>query len=227
MVSAAYSLIIFDWDGTLADSEAKIVDCFVAAIAGLGWAGRERVEVRTLIGLALAETVPRLYPGIHSAEIERFVAEYRRHWLAPDALRVQLFDGAQDLLGQLRSRGHRLAIATGKSRAGLARELDDTGLASWFAATRCSDETRSKPHPAMLEAILTDTGVDPADALLVGDTTYDLEMAAAAGVASVGVTWGVHSADALRAWNPVTIVESMAMLAEHLASLRDPRSPTP
>lgn len=209
MLATRYPLVVFDWDGTLADSEAKIVGCLAACIAGLGWEPRPATVLRSIIGLGLPETVPVLFPGAGERDVAAFVAEYRRHWLDPQTPRTCLFAGVVALLTRLKNAGHRLAIATGKSRAGLARELAETGVEALFEATRCADETRSKPDPRMLQELLALTGVDRSEALVVGDTTYDLQMASTAGVASLGVTWGVHPEAQLRRWQPLALVDTI------------------
>lgn len=215
-----FRLVVFDWDGTLVDSAAKIVGCFEAAIAALGWAPRPQTALRGVIGLGLPQTVPVLFPGVEEDAIEAFVAAYRQAWLAPDAPRSAMFTGARDLLHELRDAGYRLAVATGKSRAGLARELVETGTGALFEATRCADETRSKPHPAMLEALLDATGTPPEAALVVGDTTYDLDMARAAGVAAVGVSWGVHAPEQLHACGPLSVFDTIGALQEWFTASR-------
>lgn len=211
-------LVVFDWDGTLVDSAAKIVGCFEAAIAALGWAPRPQTALRGVIGLGLPQTVPVLFPGVQEPAVEAFVAAYRRAWLAPEAPQSAMFDGARALLHRLRGAGYRLAVATGKSRAGLARELAETGTGDLFEATRCADETRSKPDPAMLEALLQATGTPRDAALVVGDTTYDLDMARAAGVAALGVAWGVHTPEQLHACGPISVLETMSALQQWFAA---------
>jgi len=207
---------VFDWDGTLADSEAKILSCYQAAITTLGWEPRPRSAVRNLIGLALRETVAALFPACAPTDADRLVNEYRRQWLSPEAPRVDLFPGVEALLSALRSAGQTLVIATGKSRAGLDHELQATRVSSYFAATRCADETRSKPDPTMLLQLLEQTETRPEDALVVGDTTFDLEMARAASVPAVGVTWGMHARETLLAHGPLALVETLDELRTRL-----------
>jgi phosphoglycolate phosphatase len=209
-----FRLIVFDWDGTLADSEQRIVGCFSAAAASLRLGELPRERFRSVIGLALPESVEVLFPRCDTAFRDAFVTEYRRHWLAPGAPRTQLFEGVVEVLDRLVEQGHRLAIATGKGRRGLERDLADVGLAHRFCATRCADESRSKPHPLMLEQLLEQTGVDRSEAVVVGDTSYDLAMARAAEVAAIGVAWGMHPREELVPHQPLAIIDTLPELPE-------------
>lgn len=193
---ASIRLIIFDWDGTLMDSEAQIVTALQASIHDLELDVRSAEQCRDIIGLGLREAVDALYPGSDDALLECFVERYRYHWFS-NTTGSQLFAGARETLALLKQSGILLAVATGKGRAGLDMVLDHTGLANSFAATRCSDETCSKPHPQMLLEILEELQVDPAEALMVGDTEYDMQMASNAGVGLIGVSYGVHERDRL------------------------------
>jgi phosphoglycolate phosphatase len=192
-----YDLIVFDWDGTLMDSEAKIVRCMQAAArdAGVSDPGAERV--RHIIGLGLAEAMEALFPAESPAQRARLVEHYRRHFLEVDDTAMPLFPGVAEGLAGLAARGYLLAVATGKSRRGLDRVLDESGTRALFTASRCADETFSKPHPQMLEEILDITGVDPGRALMVGDTVYDMQMARNARVPGLAVSYGVHAREQL------------------------------
>lgn len=212
-------LFVFDWDGTLMDSERQIVLCMQEAAADLGLVAPPGDEVRAIIGLGLPEAILKLFPVYPSAVRDDIRRAYARHFVAETGGRSDLFPGARELLRDLRVRGYLLAIATGKSRAGLDRVLGQTGLINFFDTTRCADETASKPDPLMLREILLALSVFPGEAVMIGDTTYDLEMAAKAGLRSVGIGHGVHDVAALEKHNPIAIVADIATLADCLASL--------
>lgn len=194
-----FELIVFDWDGTLMNSEARIVTCMQRAAADTGLDVPEPAQARDIIGLGLDEAVARLFPGADAETVSRLVAAYRGHWLGEEVEPETMFDGAKALVDSLHAAGYLLAVATGKSRRGLDRALAQTGLGDCFHATRCADEAFSKPHPQMLEDILADLDTPPSRAIVIGDTEYDMQMAANARVAAVGVTHGVHSRARLEA----------------------------
>ncbi len=203
-----YQLIVFDWDGTLMDSAAKIVSCFQAALADVGIAPPPQAAIRDIIGLGLDEAVAALLPDLHAATRARIVERYREHFLHLDQTAMPLFAGVREGLADLCARGYLLAIATGKARRGLTRALHASGLESLFVASRCADEAFSKPHPQMLLDILERTGVDAADALMVGDTVYDLQMASSARVDALAVSYGVHDRSRLLAHAPLACLDS-------------------
>ncbi len=202
-------LIVFDWDGTLMDSEARIVACLQAAIRETGLEPRSEDQLRNIIGLGLREALMTLYPDGSEAEWDALVRHYRHHFLERDDTPSVLFEGAEELIRNLHAQGHFLAIATGKGRQGLDKVLEETGLKDCFHATRCADESFSKPHPGMLLDILDRLGVEADDTLMVGDTEYDLLMARNAGVPALGVTYGVHDRDRLLRCQPLDLVDSL------------------
>jgi phosphoglycolate phosphatase len=212
-----YQLVVFDWDGTLMDSEARIVTCIQAAARDAGIAEPSREAARDIIGLGLAEAIARLFPGESSAALERLVERYRHHWLGEDLAPAPLFSGAREVLDALEQAGYLLAVATGKSRRGLDRVLEETGLGGRFVTTRCADEAFSKPHPQMLIDILERVGVGAQDALVVGDTEYDMQMAANAKAHAVGVSHGVHPPERLRRHGAITCFEELMALPRWLA----------
>ena len=199
--------IVFDWDGTLMDSEAQIMHCLHAAIADLGLEPMDDATVRDIIGLGLKEAIDTLVPGRDAAFHHAFVEAYREHWFAHDG--SDLFAGARDVLQLLRSNDIRLGIATGKARRGLVRVLGETGLEAYFDATRCSDETISKPHPQMLLEVMQELSVAPQQTVMVGDTEYDMEMATNAGAAKIAVRSGVHAEDRLQRHKPLVCLDSV------------------
>lgn len=216
-------LVVFDWDGTLMDSEARIVSCLRAAGAELGLPALDDGVLRNVIGLGLKEAIETLHPEAGPEGWRAFADRYRNNFLASDGAASPLFDGALELLTRLQRRGVLLAIATGKSRRGLDRALTEQGCARLFHATRCADETFSKPHPQMLLELMEELGVTPDETLMVGDTEYDLQMARSAGVAAVGVAYGVHAPQRLLACSPLACVGDIAELTawlEHYIMMR-------
>ena len=200
-------LIVFDWDGTLMDSEAQIVACLHAAIADLGLEPMDDETVKNVIGLGLREAIDTLVPGRDMEFHQTFVDYYRKYWFQSEA--SVLFEGVRDVLDTFRQQDLLLGVATGKARHGLERVLGETGLASCFHATRCADEAPSKPHPQMLLDIITKLDVLPKETLMVGDTEYDMEMATNAGVARIAVRTGVHSEERLNRHAPLVCLERL------------------
>jgi phosphoglycolate phosphatase len=205
-----FSLLVFDWDGTLMDSEARIVACVEAAVRDLELPLPDREAIRDIIGLGLREAVQQLFPGSDDQLHLQIAARYRVHFFSDSETPSQLFDGTRETLDELANRGYLLAVATGKGRKGLDHALESTGLRELFHLTRCADETFSKPHPEMLNQILYESGTDPDEALMIGDTEYDMEMALNAGMPSLGVTYGVHTQERLRRHNPLDFIDNIA-----------------
>jgi len=192
----SYELIVFDWDGTLMDSTGVIAASLQAACRDVGIAVPPERDARFVIGLGLADTFNHVAPGLDEEGKRRVSERYRHHFLAREH-EAPLYAGVREMLAELHGRGRRLAVATGKARRGLERALEATGLRPWFEATRCADEGFAKPHPDMLLMLLDITGVEPGRAVMVGDTTHDLELAANAGIDAVAVSYGAHAADLL------------------------------
>ncbi|WP_295427754.1 HAD-IA family hydrolase [uncultured Thiodictyon sp.] len=211
-----FSLIVFDWDGTLMDSQARIVDCLQAAFVEVGQPVPSREAAADIIGLGLDEAMARLWPAAAAAQRQLVADHYRRHFLGGNTTPSALFAGARETLEQLRAAGYLLAVATGKSRRGLDLSLAETGLAGHFQATRCADEGFSKPHPQMLLEIMDELGVAPARTLMIGDTEYDLQMAANAGAGALAVCYGVHAPERLRALHPLACLDSLAAIPQWL-----------
>ena len=202
-----FDLLIFDWDGTLMDSAAVIVDSIQRACEDIGLAAPSDRASRQIIGLGLIQALQTLLPGLPADDYPRLVERYRHHYLGRDD-QIPLFAGVDRGIRELHASGFTLAVATGKSRLGLSRALDSSGLASWFAATRCADQTHSKPHPAMVLELIAELDADPARTLVIGDTSHDLLMAASAGVASLGVTYGAHEVGDLHPHAPLALMDS-------------------
>lgn len=218
MARKQFDLIVFDWDGTLMDSTATIVKCIQAAARDLGLPIPDNRAASHVIGLSLQDAMQVALPDVDPKYYPRMVERYRYHYLARDQDLV-LFEGVREMLAELSQQGYFLAVATGKSRVGLNRAMDVVKLMSAFDATRCADETFSKPHPAMLQELTRELGQDMKRTLMIGDTTHDLQMALNAGAAAIAVHYGAHSAEELRALNPMYAADSVpelhAWLMEH------------
>ena len=197
----SYRLVVFDWDGTIIDSAATIAECIQRAAGDLALSVPSRERASHVIGLGLQDALRGAVPELTAERYPEFVARYRAHFFERQD-RMALFDGMRELLAEL-SRKKTLGIATGKSRRGLDRHLAATGLAPYFSASRCADETYPKPHPAMLLELMAELQVPKAQVLMIGDTSHDLEMARAAGVDALAVTYGAHPADSLRDCGPL------------------------
>lgn len=201
-----YKIIIFDWDGTLMDSAQKIVDSLSHAAKITGAPICSEDEYRYIIGLGMHDALAHLYPN-DDIDIPALAKAYREHFYAQSATASPLFKGVPKFLEQLEAHGYWLAVATGKSRAGLDEILTEYDLHQRFQITRTADETTSKPSPHMLKEIMQETGFSADECLMVGDTEFDLDMASRAGIDAVGVTCGAHSRQALEKFSPVRMVE--------------------
>ncbi len=211
-----YSLLVFDWDGTLADSTTMIAGAIRRACADIGYPEPSLDDARYVIGLGLADALAHVAPALARERHPELAARYRHHHLAGEA-DIALFPGARELLGDLGSQGYRLAVATGKTRAGLDRALARHALAPAFTATRCADESGPKPQPAMLLHLMQATRTPPASTLMIGDTTHDLDLARNAGVDAVALAQGAHGRAALEGRSPRATLASLAELRAWLA----------
>ncbi len=210
-----FRLVVFDWDGTLIDSTAAIVHAIRASAADLGLPVPTREQASQVIGLGLFEAIRAAVPMIDRDRMPAYVERYRHHYLRRDADLVP-FDGVPQLLSELADSGAWLAVATGKSRVGLNRALDQMGWTARFLTTRCADEGAPKPDPWMLRDIGDELGIDASEMVMVGDTTHDLGMARAAGAAAIAVAYGAHPREALEAEPSLAIVDSVSELREML-----------
>ncbi len=210
-------VVIFDWDGTLIDSAGKIVACMQQAGRDAQLPAPSDDAVRNIIGLGLDVAIGRLYPAESEQKRLEVRQHYSRNFIAADQTPCSFFPGVQELLNDLHARGARLAVATGKSRKGLSRVLGNLDMAGYFAATRCADETASKPDPTMLHELCEEFRIQPDEAVMVGDTEYDLEMARRIGMPSVGVSYGVHAPERLGKWQPLQIIDEFRELDDVLA----------
>jgi phosphoglycolate phosphatase len=213
-----FRLLVFDWDGTLMDSIATIVDCTLAAFTGIdGVEPPARERIRESIGMGLVETMQHHFPHWEEGTSARLVENYRRLWRADFKNRVALFPDSFATIERLHADGYLLGVATAKGRVGLERELDATGLRPFFHATRTVDEAPSKPAPGMLLGLCDELGVRPAETLMVGDTSFDLEMARNARCAAVGVLTGAQGAAHFAACEPLAVLSGVAELPAWLA----------
>ena len=212
-MNSPVKLVIFEWDGTLFDSVGQIV-------ASLQFAAQQfnqpltDADAKSIIGLGLPEVAKRLFPAVPELHADILQA-YSEHYVA-NSVEDAWFEGVSEMLYALKDQGIKLAVATGKSRKGLDRVLKQTNSLELFHATRAASETRSKPDPLMLAEILAETGIHAHEAIMVGDTSYDLEMALNIVMPSVGVSYGVHTSETLAKFNPLSIVNDVSSLHEFL-----------
>ena len=212
-MNSAVKLVIFDWDGTLFDSVGQIV-------ASLKFAADQYsqpltdADAKSIIGLGLPEVAQRLFPTVPELHSD-ILQSYADHYVAHSKGDIW-FEGVADMLQELRDAGLQLAVATGKSRKGLDRVLAQTQSHELFRATRAASETKSKPDPLMLAEILAETGLRADQAIMVGDTSYDLEMALNIQMPRVGVSYGVHTVETLQYFQPLHIAHSVGDLTEFL-----------
>ena len=211
-----FDLIVFDWDGTLMDSTTAIIASMQAAARDLGVAVPDKRAASYVIGLGLQDALQAAVPDLDPRHYPKMAERYRHHYLAQDH-QLTLFAGAREMLDDLAEQGYFLAVATGKSRVGLNRALAAAGVTSLFDATRCADETFSKPNPAMLLELTRELGQEMGRTVMIGDTTHDLLMASNAGAAAISVHYGAHPAAELAAHAPLFGAESIGELHEWLS----------
>ena len=211
-----FDLIAFDWDGTLYDSTRLIARCIQAAVVDVGGARPSESDAAWVIGLGLAEALARAAPDVPKEKYPELGARYRFHFLQHQDDLV-LFDGVLEMLDALRARGHKLAVATGKSRRGLDEALSTVALRDRFDASRTADETFGKPHPRMLLELMEELDIPADRTLMIGDTTHDFQLAINAGCAGVGVSYGAHRPDSFDALAPLHVAHSVAGLSQWLA----------
>ncbi len=206
-----FDLIAFDWDGTLFDSTRIIVRCIQRAVADVGGTVPSDEAAGYVIGLGLMQALAHAAPDVPKDKYPELGARYRHHYVQHQN-DISLFDGVLPMLAELRARHHLLAVATGKSRAGLDEALHAVELKGVFDGSRTADETAGKPHPRMLHELMREFGTAPERTLMIGDTTHDLQMALNAGCPSVGVSYGAHAPEAFEALTPMVVVHSVREL---------------
>jgi phosphoglycolate phosphatase len=210
-----FPLIIFDWDGTLADSTAVIKRALQRSAEDCGYPVPTDAQAAFIIGMGLKPAMEHAIPTLREEDLPRIIDRYRHHFLAGEN-EIVLFDGIVDMLANLSGKGHMLAVATGKSRRGLDRAFDTLGLREFFITSRCADEGFSKPHPGMLHAIYDFTGHDAKQSVMIGDTTHDLQLAENAGCAAIGVTYGAHEPALLKDHSSLALINSVSALHAYL-----------
>ena len=215
MSSINFDLIAFDWDGTLFDSTAIITRCIQEAVRDVGGTVPTQEAASYVIGLGLKQALAHAAPDVPPEKYALLGERYQHHY-ALHVSNLSFFDGAIDMLHALKAKGHRLAVATGKSRRGLDESLKSAALKGLFEASRTADETAGKPHPKMLNELLAQFAVPAERLLMIGDTTHDLQMAVNAGCPSVGVSYGAHDTASFAALGPRHIAHSVRELHDWL-----------
>jgi len=210
-----FDLIVFDWDGTLFDSTALIVRCMQSACRDIGVPVPSDERAAYVIGLGLHDALQHAVPDLPAERYPELGQRYRHHYFARQHELV-LFPGTLEMLKALKTRNHWLAVATGKSRRGLDEALQTVQLKGLFDGTRTADETASKPHPLMLQQLMREFGADAERTLMIGDTTHDLQLAANAGTASIGVSYGAHAPESFAEFAPLCVAHSTAQLHDWL-----------
>jgi phosphoglycolate phosphatase len=210
-----FDLIAFDWDGTLFDSTKIITRCIQAAVRDVGGKVPSDKDASYVIGMALMQALAHAAPDVPQEKYAELGARYRYHYMAHQD-DIVLFDGVLELLNDLKTRHHWLAVATGKSRRGLDEALKVAELKGVFNASRTADETAGKPHPRMLHELMREFGVEPGRTLMIGDTTHDLQMALNAGCASIGVSYGAHEPHEFHVLKPLVVAHSVRELHDWL-----------
>lgn len=210
-----FDLIVWDWDGTLADSTGMITNAILKAAEQVGLPPLTPEAASNIIGLGLRESIQALYGDLPAEKAQALATQYTANYYAGES-EIPLFAGAADTIIALNKRGYKLAVATGKGRRGLNLALEHCGLGKYFHATRTVDECFSKPHPQMLDELMDMLVVTPERTLMVGDTSYDLQMAQNAGVSAIGVTYGAHKAEQWQHLNPIQQFTSFADLSTWL-----------
>lgn len=210
-----FDLIVWDWDGTLADSTGMITDAILKAAQQVGLPALSAQRASSIIGLGLRESIETLFGKLPEAQAQALAQQYNLNYYAGENA-IPLFAKASETIQALHQAGFKLAVATGKSRRGLKFALEHTGLGDFFHTTRTVDECFSKPHPQMLHEIMEEMGVLPARTLMIGDTSYDLQMAHNAGVSAIGVTYGAHTAEQWQGLSPIQQFSDFASLSTWL-----------
>lgn len=210
-----FDLIVWDWDGTLADSTGMITDALVQAAEQVGLPALAPDKAASIIGLGLKESIYALFGDLPPEQARDLATQYNANYYAGEG-NIPLFKGAADTIIELNKRGYKLAVATGKSRRGLEFALKHTGLGNYFHETRTVDECFSKPHPQMLDELMDVLVAMPGRTLMIGDTHYDLQMAQNAGVACAAVTYGAQDKAQLMAYQPHYVFERFDALKQWL-----------
>ena len=216
MTQRAFDLLIFDWDGTLSDSVFRIAECMQLAAREHQLPVPSHQQAANIVGLGLSEAINRLFSSTDPLLIDAVSRTYSRHYRAKNKGPCHFFPHVLEVLQQLKQQGYKLAVATGKSEAGLLRELTASGLDDFFHATRCADQTASKPNPLMLSQLLDLTQLHPCQAIMIGDTEYDMEMAVNADMPRLAVSYGAHSIDRLQKYRPIACIGCFSEIINYI-----------
>jgi phosphoglycolate phosphatase len=206
-MKSRFDLIIFDWDGTLINSIDWITNCLQHAAVQYDCPVPEAQAAKDVIGLSINKAMQTLFPEVGEQMQKQLVACYSQKYFSKQISRDDLFPGVYEMLVQLNKTGYQLAVATGKTRAGLQEALQATGTEELFCITRCADETASKPDPRMLREIIQHTHTAKERSLMVGDSIHDLQMAHNVHISAIAVSCGAHSAEFLQQFNPLLCLQ--------------------
>lgn len=207
-------LFIFDWDGTVLNSIDKIVLSMQAAAEEFGVEQLGYDHAKSIIGLALPVAIETLFPEMTAEQRDLLQQSYSKHYIERDQAPCDYYPHALETIQALKAQGHQLAVATGKSRRGLDRVLASLGMSEFFDTTRCADETKSKPNPLMLQEILEELNCSVDQAIMIGDTSFDLEMAKNINMRRIGVSYGAHPLDRLKPCEPEMILDDLRGLLQ-------------
>jgi len=210
-----FDLIIWDWDGTVANSTGMITQAILLAAKQVGLPALSDEKARSIIGLGLRESIQLLYGDISEEKVQQLATQYKANYFANEG-EILLFEGAEETIKTLSRRGYKQAVATGKSRRGLNLALQHCGLGNFFQSTRTVDECFSKPHPQMLDELMDNLVAMPERTLMIGDTSYDLQMAKNAGVKSIGVSYGAQKSSQWGDLNPIQQFDDFTSLSTWL-----------
>ena len=216
MPASSKKLIIFDWDGTLSDSVSRIARCIQLSASDHLLPAPSFDQAKDIIGLGLREAILQLFPHATDDLLSAFAATYSAHYRQQDSRPCEFFPQVLDTLTLLHQRNYLLAVATGKSRAGLDRVLTATNLTTMFHGSRCADETASKPQPLMLQELLAQFDLSPDQAVMIGDTEFDMEMTVNAAMPRLAVSYGAHSADRLVKYQPLACVDEFSEIINYI-----------
>ena len=216
-----YKCLVFDWDGTLIDSIERITTSLQTAARKVCGLQVDDQTARDVIGMGLMEAIARLLPDADEATQLQAAEVYKQDFLYDNPVPTPLFEGVRDMLEELKAQGYLLAVATGKSRPGLDRALQEHAMQDMFVTTRCAGEYASKPHPEMLLSILNDYRIDTAHSLMIGDSEHDMLMAGNAGVDAIGVTHGAHDEAVLMQFSPLACLQHVTDLYTFLGHTSD------
>lgn len=204
---------VFDCDGTLVDSQRRIIDAVRGAWTSVGMTPPVDEAIRRIVGLALPQALQKLAANPNALQLAELVEGFRTRFHAQEsdpAYDEPLYEGALEALAALRDDGFTLGVATGKGRRGLRKTLTTHGILDWFAVLKTADDGPSKPHPKILEDAMLEVGASPATTVMLGDTAYDMAMARSAGAHCLGVSWGYHAPSDLEAHGATRIIHQYA-----------------